>query len=576
MAKKIGLGTRPSEIKGRGRDLDIDEPRFDEPRLDEPRFGGSGGRPRRPARGSRPRGKLLLALGALAAVVLLLAGVRACGFARAPAVDQLIFSSGDRLIAVRPGESFEAPYRSGLRLQNVRCRGLHRYFPPADLLVSVADPPLPVHEAIADILALLTPETRLSYEFQIFAGEELLGTVGCTLVMTAQDWIARAEGVDDKQVREVCYRKAVELNPDAEDAHVALGRLYQSQGSTAKAIAAYEQAVRINAVSIPALTSLAALYEKTRNNAQLLQVYEKLAAAQAQQADGHYHRAGELAEKLGRQDKAMELYRKALAHNRAHLQARQNLIKLYEKAGEWNRVAGNAVVLIEYVPGDANLYIYLSDAYLRMGQVRPALDAARKAEELKPGDESICLQLALVYERNKQDDKALAYYAKALRLNPRNAAAANNAGLLFEKQGKRKEAIQHYEKAVSLEPGNAGFLTNLADAYEKGSQWSKAAATYEKLVKIDGKNKAYWESLAVVHEKGGSAWKAVEAYQKLADMDSRNSTWHKKLAQLYEQLGRLDRARDAYKRVLDIEPANQQARQKYVELSKRQVLQGGK
>ena len=75
----------------------------------------------------------------------------------------------------------------------------------------------------------------------------------------------------------------------------------------------------------------------------------------------------------GKTQTAMQLYRKSLAANRGHIAARQQLIKIYESRKEWNRAAGNTVVLLEYEPKNADLHLFLSQMYMNMNKFDAAL-----------------------------------------------------------------------------------------------------------------------------------------------------------------------------------------------------------
>ncbi len=74
--------------------------------------------------------------------------------------------------------------------------------------------------------------------------------------MDAKGWVKRAEKTDDLKVRKICYKKAVELDPDSEDAHIALGRLFESEKKLKSASAEFEAVVKINSKNVTALKAL--------------------------------------------------------------------------------------------------------------------------------------------------------------------------------------------------------------------------------------------------------------------------------------------------------------------------------
>jgi tetratricopeptide (TPR) repeat protein len=567
--KKIGLGTRPSEIKGRDKHIDLDETYveegFDKTRRMNMTVVKTG------RRSSKVFWRVTLIVGVLLVGGFLLGRFMSFDFSFDIVFERAQVITGGKEISIRNGDSFNVAFSDGLQFKRLIFRGFYRLFPPDGIMLEVVGIPETANRFNEDIISFLSPEVRTVYDILVSIGKRNLGKITFTLMMDAQDWILRADSLENKTIKALCYNKAVTANPDSEEAHVALGRLYEDDKKVKKAIAAYESAIRINPANLSALESLISFYKRRGNRSKLIKTYEKLAEADGDQADTYYYQAGMIAEKKKDPDKAMSLYRKALAKNRGHINARERLIKIYEGNKEWNRVTANTRVLLEYDPKNPDLYLYLSDVYLKMNDMKNALAAAEKAVKYKTADSSIYLQLALLYEKAKKNDQAVEYYKKALNRDKRNAAACNNLGLLLEKQGNRREAITYYQKAVSLKPRNIGYYMNLGDAYEKNKEWEKAIAVYEQVIKQDKDNKDIWEALAILYYKTKKKWKTLEAYQALSRLEPKKILWHQKMAVLYEQLGKLDKAKEQYKSILRLDPTNQEAKQKYVEISKRQI-----
>ena len=562
--KKIGLGTRPSEIKGRDKSVDFDDLQPEE----QPAAAGPAARPaRRPGR----RRKGLLAAGVLLGVIALAGSFAAFDFSFTPALDRVQLVTAGRQIEVTAGDTFRVRYADGLMLKRHIFKGLYRFFPPDGIEAAIDGLPKPADIYSRNIVTLLRPEQQTGYDLVFSKSGRPLGTVSFELDMQAGDWIARAESLEDTAVQKACYQKAIENDPDSAVARVALGKLYEAEKKYKKAIEQFEAAAGAAPKDTRALKALVPLYKRTKQHSRLLETYERLAGADEAGGADYLYDAGRLAEKKGDVSRAIALYRKVLARERSYSNARQRLIKIYEKNKQWKRAAANTRVLLEYEPRNPDLHLYLSDVYLRMNRVAAALSQAEKAEKYGSRSAAVYLQLAMLSERLKKDDSAIKYYTKAVRMDSKNAVACNNLGLLLEKKGRRREAIQQYERAVALDSGKKDFIINLADAYEKNKEWKKAAAAYAKVTRIDKKDRGAWEALAVLQTRAGKTWKALEAYQALAGLEPKKVIWHEKMAILYEKLGKLDKARQEYKTILGLDPKNKTARRKYVEISKQQV-----
>ncbi len=584
--KRSRIGQRPSDIKQRGTMMGLDDEQPGGPRRGAeeeqdapPRRRPPYEPPRPPLRRSAAKKPGPMHSVFIAALVIAAAAAGAVlassGTIFALRVDHVELQLGEKLTAAAPGDTLDVAYGGSLICKRIVYKGIYRLFAPSSAVVMIEGVDQSANRFNENLLGLLAPEQKLDYRLVITSGEKQdLGAVALRLTMTAADWIARSEQVSEASAQVVCLEKAIALDPDSQDARVALGRLYESRGERAKAVQEYEAVMKINPDHAGALKSLVRLYEGDRaKTTRLIQLYDRLARTEKSAADGIYFKAAELARKNGQTASAIEMYRKALEINRGHIAARQQLIKLYEAAKEWNRAAGNTVVLLEFEPKNADLRLFLSQMYLNMNDFDGALREAGQAARLRPGDASVLLHQGMLAEKAKKPKEAIDFYKEALKLDKKNHAVCNNLAMLLEKQGNRKEAIPLYKQAVALNPANIGYHINLADAYEKNGQVKEAAAAYEALVARDKQNKKAWEALAVLHERAKNPQKALAAYQALSGLEPKNTVWLLKTAGLHEQLGNTAKARDTYKAVLDINPQHTQARQKYVELSKKMVMQ---
>jgi tetratricopeptide (TPR) repeat protein len=572
--KRSRIGQRPSDIKQRGTMMGLDEEPAAPPRRRPPYEPPRPPLRRSAANKSGPmRGVFIVALVVAAAAVG--AVLASSGAMFALRVDHVELQLGEKLTAAAPGETLEVPYGGGLLCKRIVYKGIYRLFAPSSVVIMIEGVDQSANRFNENLAGLLAPEQTLDFRLVITAEEKQdLGYVAIRLTMTAADWISRSEQVSGPSAQVVCLEKAIALDPDSQDARVALGRLYESRNERAKAVQEYEAVMKINPDHAGALKSLVRLYEGDRaKTTRLIQLYDRLARTEKSGADGIYFKAAELARKSGQAASAIEMYRKALEINRGHIAARQQLIKLYETRKEWNRAAGNTVVLLEFEPKNADLRLFLSQMYLNMNDFDAALREAGQAARLRPGDAAVLLHQGMLAEKAKKPKEAIGFYKEALKLDKKNHAVCNNLAMLLEKQGSRKEAIPLYKQAVALNPANIGYHINLADAYEKNGQVKEAAAAYEALVARDKQNKKAWEALAVLHERAKDQRKALAAYQALSGLEPKNTVWLLKAAGLHEQLGNTAKARDTYKAVLDINPQHTQARQKYVELSKKMVMQ---
>jgi tetratricopeptide (TPR) repeat protein len=575
--KKIGFGTRPSEVKNRSKKID-----FGDTARDDGMAGYSGRiytpkRQRGKSGSALTFGKILLLAVASMVIGILMGSFLLFDFSLNLAVDSMQIITGGREVEVKNGSTISVKYPDGLKLKSIVFKSFYRFIPPKDVRVEIAGIQDTANRFLDDLIPLLKPEERMSYDMIFTRGSTDLGKITLTLDMGPQDWIMRADGLTNKQLKAECYKKAVALNPDSEDAHSALGKLYDGEQKFKQAAAEYEAVLRIKPANLQTMQTLLALYKKSGMEDKTLDMYEKLAKTDPGHADDYITRAGAIAEKQGSDEKAIAIYQSLLDQKRSNVDARQKIIKLYEKNKKWDKVIEHVKVLLELDPKNADLYLYLSDISYKKNDVNAALAAVEKAQKLRPDDSSIFVQLAVLSEKAKKNDQAIEYYQKALKTNSKkNPTLYNNLGMLLEKKGARKEAIQNYEMAAALDSKNIPFAKNLADAYEKDQQWKKAAEMYEKIIALDKASRDSLEAAAVLWYKAGDKDKSLGAYKNLSKAEPKKVLWHQKLAYLYEDLNRIDDAMGEYKTILDLDPGNAEAKQKRVELAKRKIKGKGK
>jgi tetratricopeptide (TPR) repeat protein len=135
-----------------------------------------------------------------------------------------------------------------------------------------------------------------------FSGEALNLYLKGILARDAQRWDGAIE----------LFKKALNLNPDLEGAHLELGYLYYKKGLYALEAQEYENALRINPQNTDALFSLATNLETRGLYGQAIEEYEKAATLDPEDAE-RYYQLGLAYLAQGKKDRAMAIYRKLKA-----------------------------------------------------------------------------------------------------------------------------------------------------------------------------------------------------------------------------------------------------------------------
>ena len=219
----------------------------------------------------------------------------------------------------------------------------------------------------------------------------------------------------------------------------------------------------------------------------------------------------------------------------------------YHSAGDYQRAIEFGKMAVERYPRNVAAYVCLGASYYKIGELKLALEAMKRAESLATskkdlmviynqlgniykmrGDldsallyhsrelslsrelgnkrgEAIALgNIAGIYDKKGELDKALEYYELSLRLKTEDkdkAPTYNNIAIIYLKKGDYKKAIEYLEKAIEIgiRVGNyhgvAQWMLNLGEIYRRAKEFSKAEETLkEGLTRIQRIGDKYWEA----------------------------------------------------------------------------------
>lgn len=145
------------------------------------------------------------------------------------------------------------------------------------------------------------------------------------------------------------YNRALEIDPDYDDARSNLGNVLAEQGKREEAIAQYREALRRKPNSLVA-----------------------------------HHNLGLALTREGKIDEAIEHYRKAVEINSGFLEGQNNLGLLLASRGEYQEAIGHLRKAIEISPEFPLAHVNLGDVLIALGQRSEAIAEFRKALEIDP------------------------------------------------------------------------------------------------------------------------------------------------------------------------------------------------
>ena len=284
------------------------------------------------------------------------------------------------------------------------------------------------------------------------------------------------------------FEELARLEPKNVENHLLLGRLYRLNNDLVKAEGAFKKAVEVQPDAEEAVTSLAYLYNEEGDSKRALAVLE--AVPETDRSAKMYATLGYTQEQLKNYKEAVTAYQKAVALDKENLDALRGLAQnlVYDNHPEAALEQYKAIA--EADPQDAQAYLRMADIYRRMGKFAPAIENLKKAADLVPDSLEVAYNIALVYEAQGKYDEVVPVLQKLLEKTAKpdgvySSADRNNRavflerlGIVYRTQHKTESALETFRKMLELGDENASRgYQQIIETYRDAKQWPQATAT---------------------------------------------------------------------------------------------------
>jgi Flp pilus assembly protein TadD len=181
----------------------------------------------------------------------------------------------------------------------------------------------------------------------------------------------------------------------------------------------------------------------------------------------------------------LSLDRTVMAQSPDDRQARFDLVRVLQEAGDWKGAALEARRGLALVPGDTSAWILLGGVLVQDGDFDGAAAAYRRALEIDPSAAMIHNNLGAVLNQIGDPSGAEDEYRQALRLQPNLAMAHNNLGQLLALRGRPDSALVEFRQALQSQPGNTRARYNLGLALQALGRTEEARVVFQQVLQQD-------------------------------------------------------------------------------------------
>lgn len=207
---------------------------------------------------------------------------------------------------------------------------------------------------------------------------------------------------------------------------------------------------------------------------------------------------------LKNDEKALELYNKALEIDPQSHASMYQLAKLYYKDKQYNDALYWAEKSIATNSKFNHWYSgQLAQFYNKFGKYDKSAAEFSKMVKNEPNVKKNYTEAASQYFNAKQPDKAIEYLKLAQERFGIDLESASRLDYIYSSIGKKQKAVDVMEELVATDPSNIRFLGFLAETYMKAGEKEKAINTLNQVLDLEPETgKAYYALYTVYSERG--------------------------------------------------------------------------
>ncbi len=141
-------------------------------------------------------------------------------------------------------------------------------------------------------------------------------------------------------------------------------------------------------------------------------------------------------------------------------------------------------------PDNADAHNNLGQRYQQRGEYEKAIEAYRKAIEMRPNFHTAYNNLAVCYGHLELYDQAEAALRKCIALEPDDFYAMNNLAVMLIETGRIEDGVRLAQQAVQIEPAYANGHVTLGSAYAMTRRFDEAEHEFREALRLEPDNQA--------------------------------------------------------------------------------------
>ncbi|WP_437488250.1 tetratricopeptide repeat protein [Sorangium sp. So ce1014] len=214
---------------------------------------------------------------------------------------------------------------------------------------------------------------------------------------------------------------------------------------------------------------------------------------------------GALYEETGDVDKAIAIYRRALALDGKHIDTRLRLVHLLQTAGELDTAIREYELLIKAAPNNADFVFELCETLIQRGDRPKALALLTQLEGRVADEPETLAAVADFYERVEEKDRALKVLQRLAGAAGGDPSHLVDLGDRYFQAGDKKKALETWARIKQVVPGRARAAATLGEVYLDHDMAAEALAALREAAQLEPANARYKKALAIALERTASS-----------------------------------------------------------------------
>jgi predicted O-linked N-acetylglucosamine transferase (SPINDLY family) len=317
------------------------------------------------------------------------------------------------------------------------------------------------------------------------------------LPQTAEGWVeagaAHMEGGKTSEA-EICYRRALDLEPEYAEAHFKLGNVFNARRQLAEAETCYRRAI-----------DHAPDYVKA-----------------------HYNLGNTLRD-LSRLNEAEASFRRVLKIDPGYTAANNNLGAMLLAQKRYTASEACFRSALAFQEHDAVALNNLGLVLMAQERLPDAEMAYRKALQCNPDYPDVLNNLGILFHSQRRLDEAEASYLRAIQIKPDYAEAFNSLGVTLKAQDRLNDAEASHRTALRLLPGYVLAHNNLGVVLKEQGRLDEAEATFKHALDIDPNDAGACNNLGIILADQGRPAEAIALFRRAVKSDPDYTSAHTNL-----------------------------------------------